>query len=377
MNIKLEKIIINKEVKNNPVVNKILLKIRSRKRCSGVFQTRPNQEICEAKKIEIEEAGLSEVIKEIKEKQDPIGCGKKILYLTENTGQKIVGCPGTKYHICCGYQIISPLSGCPLDCCYCILQVYYKNKPLIFDVGVNKIVERLKFLLNTTEYTRWGTGEFSDSLSLENILGFHKDIIKTILNVKDRFIELKTKDRFDIESIPCDKRVIIGFSVNVNEIIKNEEQGTISLTERLELAKRCENAGFSLSFHFDPIIDRDDLVNEYVNLIKNITQDFNYKRVAYLSLGTLRFSPKLPAIIRERFPESRILEAQFVRGIDKKWRYKVERRICIYKKMIENITKEWKDKVYLCMESDEVTNGVFGCVYNLRERLDSCVKRVE
>lgn len=325
--------------------------------------------------ISCSEKNMTDCLREINNSPDPVGAGKRMLYVSRRPGRKVVACPGTSAHLCCGYQIISPLSGCPLDCSYCILQAYYRRQPLLqYDVDHEALIAELRGALETSNHIRWGTGEFSDSLALEPLLQFHREIVATVLSAPGRVIEVKSKADVDLALLPADPRVIIGLSLNVNEIITTEERGTASQASRLHVADRAVAAGFSLAFHFDPVIDRGELIDEYCSLLHSLTERYPLEQVAYISLGTLRFSPELAPIIRRRFPGSRLLEADFIRGDDGKWRYPEERRRIIYQKMVENLSLKWKNKIYLCMETAAITEQVFGDVYNLPRRLDECVR---
>jgi spore photoproduct lyase len=43
--------------------------------------------------------------------------------------------------------------------------------------------------------------------------------------------------------------------MNPQQVIDLDEHGTASLSERLLAARRCQNAGYRLGFHFDPIVE--------------------------------------------------------------------------------------------------------------------------
>ncbi len=86
--------------------------------------------------------------------------------------------------------------------------------------------------------------------------------------------------------------------------------------------------------------------------------------------------PKLKPILTRRFPESRILYQEFVRGLDGKMRYFQPIRIEMYSKMAEWIRSACpKAFIYLCMESEEVWQKSLGFAprsnQDLRSMLDS------
>jgi len=86
-----------------------------------------------------------------------------------------------------------------------------------------------------------------------------------------------------------------------------------------------------------------------------IFKQINPQKIAWISLGALRYPPQLKEIIEARFPHSQIALGQLDVGEDKKMRYFKDIRIEIFKKMLGYIRAHSKEVfVYLCMESQEV-----------------------
>jgi len=48
--------------------------------------------------------------------RDPIGAGKRMLFLTRNKGPFLKKCPGTRSYVCCGYHILHVGTYCTMDC---------------------------------------------------------------------------------------------------------------------------------------------------------------------------------------------------------------------------------------------------------------------
>jgi spore photoproduct lyase len=83
--------------------------------------------------------------------------------------------------------------------------------------------------------------------------------------------------------------------------------------------------------------------------------------VTYMSMGSLRFPPALKDVVRERFPKSRLLYAELFPGADGKMRYFKPLRTEMYAKMLAWIRRYTVDTgLYLCMESQEIWQKVFG-----------------
>jgi spore photoproduct lyase len=80
-----------------------------------------------------------------------------------------------------------------------------------------------------------------------------------------------------------------------------------------------------------------------------------------MSMGSLRFAPALKDVVRERFPKSRLMYAELVPGADGKMRYFKPLRTEMYTKMFSWIRRYTADTgLYLCMESQEIWQKVFG-----------------
>ena len=198
---------------------------------------------------------------------------------------------------------------------------------------------------------RIGTGEFCDSLALDHITGYSTQLINFFRD-KPVFFELKTKSA-NVENIlntPGAKNIVISWSLNPQPFINKEELCAASLAKRLDAAKKVQAKGYSLSFHFDPIVYSENWEQLYQEVIDQIYSKLN-PPFAWISLGTLRGTRKLKNAAEQRFPESKIWYGELFLSNDKKLRYPKFMRKQIYKSMIKLIRKhDTKTPVYLCME---------------------------
>jgi spore photoproduct lyase len=144
-------------------------------------------------------------------------------------------------------------------------------------------------------------------------------------------------------------------------MIEKEEMRTAPLKERIDAARRCQEKGYLLGFHFDPILCHEGWEKEYQETIIQLFKQIDPKRVVWVSLGGFRYPPKLKAIAEERFPKTEIFLGELFPGRDSKFRYLKEIRAEMYRKM-----EDWLREadpglfIYLCMESKEVWEKVFG-----------------
>jgi spore photoproduct lyase len=304
------------------------------------------------------------LIKQSLSKFDSIGTGKKNLLITRFYGRRLKPCPGTSRHICCGYYVINAITNCPMDCSYCVLQGYLNNPFLTLYSNWDDLLQEIEGFLATgrTPLSRLGTGELSDSLALESIYPISQFLVPFFAE-KNAILELKTKS-IGVErllSLDHRGRTVVSWSLNPPQVIEEEERETASLEERIHAAKRCQDAGYPLGFHFDPMIDYEGWEKGYEGLIDSLFRQIDPKRVVWISMGGFRYPAQLKGVVEERFPQTRIFLGELFPGRDGKFRYLKGIRTEMYRKMVKWLKRVSPDLfVYLCMESREVWEEVFG-----------------
>jgi spore photoproduct lyase len=294
------------------------------------------------------------------------GAAKKTLYLTRHKGDFLKKCPGSEGQVCCNYFVINFASNCPMDCSYCYLQEYLAdNSSLKVFSNVGDIIDEADRTLarHRGVFFRIGTGEITDSLALEPYTGMVGELIPYFAEQPNVLLELKTKSdcvesllRFDPKG-----RIVVGWSMNPQRVIDLDEHGTASLEERLRVARLCQEAGYRLGFHFDPMIEYPGWETDYENMLEQLFASVDRRGLSWLSLGVLRQTPGLKRAMRERFPRTGLLTGEQVLCPDGKFRYFQPLRVAMYRKMVRWIRRSAPTvKIYLCMESRQVWEQVFG-----------------
>ena len=305
------------------------------------------------------------LIKHFSSMPDPIGIGKKHLFITHSYGKLLKPCPGTSNHICCGYFVINAITNCPMDCSYCILQGYLNNPFLNLYINWDDLLQEIDdFLLRgQPSFPRLGTGELSDSLALESIFPLSQFLVPFFAERPHGILELKTKSANVDPLLHLDHRgkTVVSWSLNPPSMIEREEKRTVPLEERIHAARKCQEKGYPLGFHFDPLIYYGGWEKEYKETVIQLFEQIDPKRVVWVSLGGFRYPPKLKAIAEERFPNTEVFLGELFPGRDAKFRYLKEIRVEMYQKMVGWLKEADPDLfIYLCMESKEVWEKVFG-----------------
>ena len=301
---------------------------------------------------------------------------KKTLYLTISRGDIVRGCPGTgNSYLCCRYQIINHTLNCPLNCSYCILQYYLNQPATIIYTDFDAIIQELdnKLAKQPDRFFRVGTGELGDSMALPGSRLFARELIKKFSDRKNLLLELKTKVNEVDNLISTRKKgsIVLAWSVNPDQIIKKEESMAANLDERLKAAKKAQEAGFLLAFHFDPILEWENWENIYPEVVDKIYSYVDPGRITWVSLGSLRFPPETKDKIMKKYPHSDIIYSEMITGHDGKMRYVRPLRVPVYKKIYKNLTSvENPPFIYFCMENETVWQEVMGFAPESNAHLD-------
>jgi DNA repair photolyase len=290
----------------------------------------------------------------------------------EARGNIVRDCPGTKNHICCGYKTIDLVEGCVLSCSYCILKSYINSPDIKITRDYDYIFSQLNKAIDTekSHVLRFGTGELSDSLALDRRYRLNRPLVEFFGEKKKALLELKSKwayiDHLREYLNPC---TIISFSLAPQSIINKEEKKTSPLYKRLKAAKRAQDAGCYVGLHLDPVIIYPGFEKDYQYLIDDIGRILDLERVIWVSLGLLRFPPRLYDEFIEKGRKN-LLYGEFIRGEDGKCRYIKAERIKIYT-MLYNQFKSRQGNlfVYFCMERADVWKAVTGITLDGSEDL--------
>ena len=297
---------------------------------------------------------------------DRFGGAKRIIYLTRHKGEFLKKCPGSEGQVCCNYFVINFASNCPMDCSYCYLQEYLAdNSALKVFSNVDDILAEADRTLarHRGVFFRIGTGEITDSLALEPYTGVARELIPYFAGQPNVLLELKTKSDCVDGLLDLDPkgRVVVGWSMNPQRVIDLDEHDTASLAERLHAPRRCQEAGYRLGFHFDPMIEYPGWERDYESMVEQTFAIIDWRNLAWVSLGVLRQTPGLKRAMRERYPGSGLLTGEQVFCPDGKLRYFQPLRVEMYRKMARWIRRGAPTvKIYLCMESRQVWEQVFG-----------------
>ncbi len=293
--------------------------------------------------------------------------GKKGLQTITKKGGAMGTCAtfNTKY-LCCRVHVLRSVHNCPFECSYCFLQNYLTDGSTKIVEDANTLMQEVREKISGEPWRlfRIGTWELGDSLALEKGSGHAGELVRFFSGLKNAVLELKTKsDCVDtILSLDHKGQTVVSWSLNTDSVIKTDELRTAPLKNRLMAMQRAFRAGYLIGLHFDPMIFHIDWEEGYASLVRRVFETLSPDRVAWISIGSLRFNPEMRKKIENNYPGSRLTCAEMVLGDDAKVRYVKPLRVRMYKHIYSELKKYVSDDnlIYLCMERWDVWDRVFG-----------------
>jgi spore photoproduct lyase len=260
----------------------------------------------------------------------------------------------------CGEKYIVSMLNCPFHCSYCYLQSYLDHgHPVIF-TNRDKMKDEIQKLIKNDPPRYLTTGEYGDSLALDDITGTVMDLLPTF-NGSDTMLEIRTKsDAIDhiirsIKNYGYTGNLVITWTLAPENMVKQEERGTASLKKRLDAIRKSCTAGIKVGIRFDPVIPFYADMDNYWRLLQMISQVAEGDMINRFELGVLRFPPGLFNLIRKRKSFSPLLHGEFFKDQEDKIRLYRPFRVKIYRELHLRIRRLFpKVPVELSMEHSSV-----------------------
>ena len=265
---------------------------------------------------------------------------------------------------CCNLLTLDAVESCGFDCSYCSIQSFYTQNTITFDSGFKEKLLKLELDKNKTYHI--GTGQSSDSLMFGNREGILDALFEFARTNPNVILEFKTKSdniKYFLENdIP--KNILCTWSLNTKTIIDNEEHLTASLEKRIGAARKLADCGVKVGFHFHPIVEYENYLDEYQEIYKKLILEFDSNEVALVSFGTLTFIKPVIKQLREREFRTKITQIPHTNASGKT-SYPHTTKVEMFKHAYESF-KPWHKDVffYLCMEEHEMWAESFGYNYS-------------
>ena len=270
-------------------------------------------------------------------------------------------CPCSCSAACCGYNLVNLGFGCRFECEYCFLQGYQNLHAVLLPANVDEFLAKIAagtFRKGPFDRPRIGSGEFTDSLVFDDITHYSAQLVPFFRARPHLQFEFKTKSTCTAGLLAAGgaENVVVSWSVNSARIIGQAEHFTPPLSARLAAACEVAKAGYRIGFHFDPVVIYDGYQADYARTVREMADTLPADKIAWISVGTLRFGRELKKRIENRFPENTILDGEFLLDFDGKMRYGAAQRREVYAFLVPLLRRTFpKTRVYLCMENPQIT----------------------
>jgi len=247
---------------------------------------------------------------------------------------------------------------------------FYNENKIGFDKNFADKLKNLKLDKNRTYHI--GTGQSSDSLMWGNKHGILEALFEFARKNQNVILELKTKSdniSYLLENeVP--KNILCTWSINTPTIIKNEENLSASLTQRIQSARKLADKGVLVGFHFHPIVVYENYLEEYKQTVDVLLENFKPEEVVLVSLGTLTFIKPVIKKLRSRDFKSKILQMPLENASGKQ-SYPLDVKEEMFKGVYDAF-KPWHKDVYfyMCMEDESLWKKVFGHEYAHNDEME-------
>jgi spore photoproduct lyase len=179
-------------------------------------------------------------------------------------------------------------------------------------------------------------------------------------------LEFKTKSdniKYFLEN-PLPKNILLTWSLNTPTIIENEEHLTASLQKRIDAARKVADRGAKVGFHFHPIVEYENYLDEYREVYERLLATFQASEVALVSFGTLTFIKPVIKQLRNREFRTKITQIPH-EDASGKTSYPDSTKEEMFKHAYDSFAPWHKDVFfYLCMEEHQMWAKTFGYQYS-------------
>jgi hypothetical protein len=137
-------------------------------------------------------------------------------------------------------------------------------------------------------------------------------------------------------------RARFNITLSPDYVIKEFEHGTATLDERIDAARKIQEAkGYALSLVVEPILTYENYLDDYKRLIRKALTELDPGRVEKIVLGSARYTDQLKGMARMHFPGTKLFDPthQLVPPTkpDTKIRYDPEVRKNLYSTLVNEI----------------------------------------
>jgi len=257
--------------------------------------------------------------------------------------------------VCPHFYVLAHANGCPYACDYCYLQLTfrYQKEPVIF-TNRQDLIRDVNRFLEKEKPSVLSAGELSDALAFDHITGLSKDLIPLFAEQDKHKLLFLTKSA-NVENllgINQRRNIIVSFSLNAPFISAMHEHGAPNPLDRVDAARKCQEAGYEVRLRIDPVIPIPGWKDHYKILLNYIKLNLNCEGMRF-TIGSIRYFKSLPDFARSRGRNVEVFKvATSCEGADRRMRVTPQLRLEIYSWFCEQLPNN--STIALCKETIEI-----------------------
>lgn len=236
------------------------------------------------------------------------------------------------------FYYTSCVMNCIYDCEYCYLKGTYPSGNLVIFVNLEDVFAEVEALLQKQDVYLCVSYD-TDLMALEDVTGFVKEWVEFTKRHKNLRIEIRTKcGRKDLwERLSQVEQVIYAFTLSPEQVVREYENRTASLQERIACAALAQEKGFAVRLCFDPMIYCPDWKKHYEEMVAQVLEKIDMNQINDISIGSFRISKDYLKKMRKNAPNSAVVQFPFENhgGV---YQYPIE----IMEEMEQFLLEKWK-----------------------------------
>ena len=222
-------------------------------------------------------------------------------------------------------------------------------------------------------------GEHTDSLALDHLTRMTSDFIPFVTTIPNSQLELRTKSANvqNLQNLDHQGRTIVGFTLSPQLVIDGSEgENAVSIEDRIEAVRQCQEWGYPVSLKIDPIIPFDGWQEAYTDLIGQLADTLDRKLVHHYATGVLRWDTKNLKLCRKMFPDSGLWQFDYSDIHSRKRAPSEQERREIYLYILPRMQAAFPDvEHYLSMEMKDFAKEIIREAGGLKVTTDKTTKR--
>jgi spore photoproduct lyase len=203
---------------------------------------------------------------------------------------------------------------CIYDCDYCYLQGMFSTPHLVIFVNNNDFFIHTTQLINRLKEPVYLALSYdTDLLAIENLYPFCKEWIEFTQMQPNLTIEIRTKsvNIKPLLKLKPNHKVVLAWTLSPQIVIDKHEPKTPPLKSRLKAIKQLIEMGWKIRICIDPILHVPKWEIHYAELIEQIEEELEIKKINSFCIGTFRMNREFFRRIKHQRKDTPVLFEQY------------------------------------------------------------------